>query len=248
MTFLMRLPTSQIRTVLLLSAVFCLYASLQVVWLTVDDRAIVEERDFIRVAHWGHVLRRDALSGVYPSGGGYVRHSPLLALWTAPFLALFGCRADVAVMSLLPFAALLMVAVYQIASRYLSGAASAVAAVLVLAFHHFAVVEPFYPAYSFIKEYKADLPLSAVVAATCWAMLVLHERTSRRAIGLAALTMVVGMLTRISYPLYVAILAAALWVAGRRDRRAWVRIAVALGIALGAGGLKLSPGVSTCLS
>ena len=227
----MRLPTSQIRTVLLLSAVFCLYASLQVGWLTVDDRAIVEERDFIRVAHWGHVLCRDALSGVYPSGGGYVRHSPLLTLWTAPLLALFGCRADVAVLSLLPFAALLVLAVYQIALRYLSRATSAVAAVLVLSFHHFAVVEPFYPAYSFIKEYKADLPLSALVAATCWAMLVLHERASRRAIGLAVLTMVVGMLTRISYPLYVAILAAALWVEGRRDGRSWVRIAVALGIA-----------------
>ncbi len=228
----MRLSLSQTGTAALLIGVFCFYAILQIGWLAVDERPVVEDRDFIRVAHWGHVLRRDTLSGVYPPKAGYVRHSPLLTLWTAPVLAVFGCRADVAVLSLLPFAGFLMLALYQIARRYLSCAASVTAAVLVLAFHHFAVVEPLYPAYSFMKEYKADLPLSAIVAVTFWAMLMLHEHASRHAIEFAAITMALGMLTRISYPFYGAILAVALWAGGWRDRAFWIRIATAFGIAL----------------
>jgi hypothetical protein len=210
---------------------FILYAVLQVGWLAADERPAVEQRDFARVVHWGHVLRGDALGAVYPVTGDHVRHSPFLTVWTAPFLALFGCRLDVAVLSLLPFAALLMLAVYGIARRYVSSTAASIASLLALAFHHFAVVEPLYPAYAFLKEYKADFPLSALVAATFWGMLGLRDCASRRRIAAVALIAAVGMLTRVSFPIFVAVLATALWIDGIRDGATWKRIAYALALA-----------------
>ncbi|MBT3194122.1 MAG: hypothetical protein HN341_16380 [Verrucomicrobia bacterium] len=221
----MVVQTSQFRVAAILLGALLLYAGLQTFWLVADERPAVELRDFERIAQSGHALRGDSLGKAYPSGSQHVRHSPLLSAWTVPFLATFGCTVDVAVLSLLPFALLLVVAAYQISLRYLSPLAAAVSAILVLAFHHFAVVEPLYPAYSFTKEFKPDLPLSALVAATCWGMLVLRERTSRRAIVVVGLTMAAGFLTRISFPVFVAILGVALWCDGMRKVAVWRRIA-----------------------
>jgi hypothetical protein len=220
------------RSLFVLLAVFSFFACLQILWLSIDRRPIVEERDFFIAARMSHDLTGSEIGRAYPDMQGFVRHSPLAPTWAALFLAVFGCRADIAVLSLLPFIWLLMWSVYRVSRSFCSEAAATACAVLVLCFHHFAVVEPLYPSYVFLSEFEISLPLSALVAATCWRLLAAFRDPSRKNVVILGLIMAAGMLTRIIYPVYVLILVAALWSEGFHDSRLWKCFARALPVGI----------------
>jgi hypothetical protein len=206
-----------------LGLVFLFFAGLQTTWLLLDQRALVVERHFLAAAQIAHEWRQDAIGAQYPEHGFLSPYPPLLAYWSAPGLALAGVRGDVAVLTLLPFAWLLLWSVWKIARLYMSEPAAVAAATLALAFHHVVVAEPNYPAYPFLKEYLLDLPLSALVAWSLYLLLRVHGNDSLRyrlGLGLAA---GLGALTKVSYPLYLAILLGTVYTASGAPRPPWRR-------------------------
>jgi 4-amino-4-deoxy-L-arabinose transferase-like glycosyltransferase len=203
--------------------VFALFALSQYLWLRWDQRPLVEEHHFIKAAHIAHALRGDAMGGEWPDYAHLVPYPPFVVHYSAAWLALFGCTADGAILTLLPFAGLLLWATWKVARYWLSPPAAFTATLLLLAFHHFAVIEPRFPPYTFLKSYLLDLPLSALVAATLYFLLALLRDPRPKYEWLLGLAVGLGALTKITYPLYLLIAGAALQAEGLRALPNWKR-------------------------
>ena len=207
-----------------MAVAFLLFALLQVVWLRTDRRALVVESHFFASARIAHAWIDSPVGREYPDHDRISPYPPLIVYYTAPWLVLLGISADSAVLSLLPFAWLLMWSASRIARRFTTAGPAAAAGALALAFHHFVVVEPAYPAYAFTKEYLLDLPLSAMAALCLHLALRVLEDPRRRfqaALGIAAGG---AALTKVSLPVYGLVGIAALLAAGYRGGRAWRRM------------------------
>ncbi|NLE67196.1 MAG: hypothetical protein GX608_07215 [Lentisphaerae bacterium] len=207
-----------------MALVFLLFALLQAVWLRTDRRALVVERHYFASARIAHAWLDSPVGREYPDHGRISPYPPLVVYYTAPWLILLGICADSAVLSLLPFAWLLMWSAWRIARRFTTEGPAAAAGVMALALHHFVVVEPDYPAHAFMKEYLLDLPLSAMAALCLHLALRVLEDPRRRfqaALGIAAGC---GALTKVSLPVYGLIGVCVLLLAGYRDARAWRRM------------------------
>jgi len=216
-----RIMERETRYIALVLAVFAVFAVMQVVWLRTDQRPLMSEVHFFKAARLAHGLLGTDVAREYPVNSRYVQYPPLIPLYTAPFLAVFGIRSDVAVLSLLPFALLLMWSTWRIARHFMEPPAAAVAGILVLAFHHFVNIEPSYPSYPFMQEYLLDLPLSALTAFTflCLVRLADDDSTANRVwLGVA---LGVGALIRVNYCLALPVMLAALYAAGYRVPWRW---------------------------
>lgn len=213
------------RSLLLVSAFFLLFATIQVVWLARDRRPIVEEKHLFATLRLAHTLLGDDVGRGFPDLGFRSPYPPFVVYLSAPVLALAGTTADLAVLTLLPFMALLLWSMWRAARFFYSPAAAAVAAILILACQHFVVAEERFPPYAFLKEYLLDLPLSAMTALTlALLLLLLRERpTLPRQVALG-LTMGLGTLTKVTYPLFLVIILAALLCERFSDWRRWREI------------------------
>ena len=215
--------------------VFFFFVCLQCIWLALDQRALVVERHFLASAQIAHEWRHDSVGAQYPEHGDISPYPPLLAYWSAPALALAGVNGDVAVLTLLPFAWLLMWSVWKTARLFMPNNAATAAAAMALAFHHAMVIEPNFPPYPLAKEYLLDLPLSAMVACTLFLAIRVYQNNSLRyqiSLGLVA---GLGALTKVSYPLYAVVIMAAVFTgmpAPRQPKQRWIIPAItALAIA-----------------
>lgn len=217
--FWLKLRIAQ-KTLLLVCLVF---TAMQIAWLLVDQRMLVVERHFLAAAQIAHEWRHDNVGAQYPEHGSLSPYPPFLAYWSAPGLALFGVNGDVAALTLIPFAWLLLWGVWKTTRMFMPDLPAAATAALTLAFHHTMVMEPNYPAYPFMKEYLLDLPLSAFTAASLYMMLRLFDNSSlRHELGLG-LTAGLGALTKVSFPLYLLILFAAAHIGVTSPRPSWRR-------------------------
>lgn len=236
----------------ILLVAFVFFAVAQTVWLAIDRRPVTEERHYFAAARMAHALRGTDIGRAYPETGYHSPYPPLPAYYTGAILAVAGCRADVASLSLLPFAWLLLWAVWKIGRVFFSGEAAAAGAVLVLCFHHFVDVEPLYAPYTFINEYMLDLPLSALLAVALY-FLIRQLRTPVVESALRAdemrsesaryngerddhserrdwtplflgLTVGLAMLIKVSTPLYILVAAAGLLLEGYRSRSGWLSL------------------------
>lgn len=212
------------RSLLLVGAFFLLFAVIQTVWLARDHRPVVEEKHLFATLRLAHTLRGDDVGRGYPDQGFRSPYPPLVVYLSAPVLSLGGTTADLAVLTLLPFMALLLWSIWRAARFFYSPAAAAVAAILILACQHFVVAEERFPPYAFLKEYLLDLPLSALTALTLVLLLLLRERSTLPRQAALGLTMGLGALTKITYPLFLVIILAALLCERFRDWRRWREI------------------------
>jgi len=208
----------------LLLGVFVLFAAAQAFWLAVDRRPVAEERHFLAAARLARAMRGDAAGALYPAAGPAAPYPPLVAWFSAPWMAVFGCTADVAVLTLLPFAALLLWSAWRVGRRFAGPLAAAAGAALLLAFHHFVDVEPRYEAYTFINEYMLDLPQSAFAALFLLCLLRFCEQPRRGAALSLGAVAGLGALIKVSFPLYALIACAAVLAEpGRRPAAAACR-------------------------
>jgi len=207
------------RSLFVLLAVFAFFVCLHAAWLVTDNRPVLVETHFFPAAGIAHGMMHTGIAKEYPFVPEFYPYPPLVTSYTAPFLALFGCRLDVAVLTLLPFAWILMYSIWRIGRMFFSETAAVTAAILALCFHHFVNVEPTFPAYPFLSEYLLDLPTSAFAALA----LLFFFRVSRddSLWNRFALGIVVGLgsLIRVNYPLYLLVFLAALFLDGGFDRR-----------------------------
>lgn len=233
----------------LLLAAFVFFAVAQIVWLALDQRPVVEERHYFAACRVAHALRGTEIGRAYPHTGYRSPYPPLLAWYTGAILAVTGCSADVAVLTLLPFAWLLLWAVWKTGRLFFADETAAAGAVLVLCFHHFVDIEPRCEPYTFINEYMLDLPLSALLATALY-FLLRHLRapsahpashvpgSASRVPRSLFLGLAIGLalLIKVSVPLYLAIMAVGLLLEGYRSKTAWLSLwrpaAIAAAVAL----------------
>jgi 4-amino-4-deoxy-L-arabinose transferase-like glycosyltransferase len=208
----------------LLFAVFAVFVVLQGRWLHIDRRPVAVEMHYFAAARIAHALQGTVTGGGFPSHPPLSPYPPLIVYYTAPFLALFGIRADVAVLTLLPFAGLLMWATWQIARMYFTRESACVAAIAVLCFHHFLNREPSFPQYNFLNQYLLDLPLSAVVSLTLLLLLrIARGGTTGHTLALG-LVLGCGALIRVNYALYLPVLLLSVCIEEKCGREFWKRL------------------------
>ncbi len=189
-----------------LGLIFVFFTILQIIWLKIDQRALVVERHYLAAAHLAHEWRHSAVGAQYPEHGDTSPYPPLPVYFTAVGMAIMGISGDIAVLTLLPFAWLLLWSVWRTARLYMPEAPALATATLALAFHHVVVVEPNFPPFPLMKEYLLDLPLSAITAWSFYLMLRAQSEghlKHRLALGLAA---GLGALTKVTYPIYLLLL------------------------------------------
>src|SRR5262245_25461721 len=156
-------------------------------------------------------IPREHLTGFYP---------PFYHLVVAGIWAVFGKSVDVAQLANLPALALLMFATYGIAATVLSPRPAAIAAVLTV----------FYPYLLWIsRETIIDFWLSAIVAASMWALIKTKEFSDLRwSIVFGALAGI-GMLTKWTFPFFLIL--PAIWCARRNWKNAVAAAAIAAALA-----------------
>ena len=189
----------------ILAAFFCYFVFLQIAWLHLDNRPIWEKRHFFTAAKLANVLG-DTEAGREYQHNRHEPYPPLVTTFTAPLLALTKCNSDVAIISLLPFAFLLLWTVWRLCRIYFSDYAAVTGAMCALCFQHFAVIELQSPPYSFLKGYLLDLPLAAMVALTLFMLITLIRQNSRKNQILLGVIMGLGALTKINYAIYFLII------------------------------------------
>lgn len=137
----------------------------------------------------------------------YYFYPPFRYWVTIPFYLLFGTSMTVAIMSNVVFVAIMAFSVYGIGLELWNRSTGLLASLFVLSMPIFA---------SQFKEYQLDAQLSAMVALSLYLLIKTHEFSDRRFSFLFGLSFGLGMLTKWTFFLSMALpLAYALWRAVR---------------------------------
>ena len=156
-------------------------------------------------------IPRQHLTGSYP---------PFYHLVVAGTWAIFGKSVDVAQLANLPALAVLMFATYGIGTTVLSPRLAALAA----------VITAFYPYLLWIsRETIIDYWLTAIVAASMWALIKTKEFSDLRWSMVFGLFAGIGMLTKWTFPFFLIM--PAIWYARRNGKNAAAAAAIAAALA-----------------
>ncbi len=207
---------------ILLAAAFLYLALANIIWIARDTRPPFWDmayhqsaalRIYDAFAADGPVasLGIPQLTGFYP---------PLYHSIVALFYAIFGKTVDAAQLANLPAIAILLVATYGIGRRVLDPFSAVLAAALV----------NFYPILIWSsRETLIDLWLSAMVALAMWVLLKTEDFSKIKESVLFGIVCGLGMLTKWTFPLFVAVPAA--WLGRRNIKNASLAAACAALIA-----------------
>jgi 4-amino-4-deoxy-L-arabinose transferase-like glycosyltransferase len=211
-----------IRHRFLLAAAFLYLAAANLIWIARDTRPPFWDMAYHQTA----ALRiYDAFSNlglraiaIIPLLTGF--YPPLYHTVVATFYAVFGKTIDAAQWANLPAMALLIATTYGIGRSLLKPLPAAAAALLV----------GFYPYLVWLsRETLVDYWLTSMVAVAIWMLIRTNEFSDRRASAGFGVICGLGMLTKWTFPLFVAL--PALWLARKNLRNAGIAAAIAAVIA-----------------
>jgi 4-amino-4-deoxy-L-arabinose transferase-like glycosyltransferase len=204
---------------ILLTASFLYLAIANVIWIARDTRppfwdmayhqsSALRIYDAFATTGIGAVWSLPYLTGFYP---------PFYQSTVAVFYAMFGRTNDAAQMANLPAIAILLIATYGLGRTLLSPMAAALAAAIV----------NFYPILLWLsRETIIDYWLTGMVALAMWLMVLTREFSDRGKSAAFGVVCGLGMLTKHTFPLFIAL--PFIWLARKNPRNA----AVAAGIAV----------------